>query len=148
MISKTKERNRPQQIGIGRSVAISTAVLFLAVWKNMSVTHFPTLFLNAYGRSQFELVLLYMANVCVGYRLNLAVGESSSARSLNCEGLTRVSPTCCGNSRSDVFRLSKCFIPCLLAVETVVVMCFAPPNVLFHNSSLMSVKITEYHRVI
>lgn len=111
MISKAKEENRSQQVCFGRSVAVSAAVLFLAMWQYTSVTHFPALFLNSCGRSQFELVLLYMANVCVGYRLNLALGESSSARSLNCKGLTRVSPACCGNSRSDVFRPSRWFIP-------------------------------------
>jgi hypothetical protein len=44
---------------------IPAAVLFPAVGKNVLVTHFPTLFLHAYGRSQFGLVLLYPANVRV-----------------------------------------------------------------------------------
>jgi hypothetical protein len=101
MISKTKENNHAQQIGISRCFAVSAAVLCLAVWKYTLVTHFPTLFLNAYGRSQFELVLCTWRMFVWDPDLTLP-----SARSLNCEGLTRVSPACCGNTRP-----SRCFIP-------------------------------------
>jgi hypothetical protein len=48
------------------------------------VTHFTTLFLNAYGRSQFEWILIHYARwrcVCVGYDFALcAVNRLASGR--------------------------------------------------------------------